>query len=514
MFQELIRSTPFTTEAASACFASSITGESWNGDYTFLSTIRALLGHRLKENEKINLNFRRCSYPKDYISGYSPKDRVQLIISDLAERKNNICIVNICNSDAETNDAWVQDMQENFPKVYGDYTYLEKVTVFFRKICYTACFVNAKTKSTIFLISQMTARRMHYIQSGIPAYLPWYFNPADGITEDERNLLNSFREKSGDLYVQILSRIAEGFDFEVQRIKELLTGFETRYERIRLNQERMELERIRRAITDLNERISASLRQMRDKEIVICGLDDKIKSGSESNDMMDYFIANKHLILRAVNETTMEFVVKASLDFFDEELAAKFLGRDGSYFYEYADRHGIMNKENIRMLMTEIFLNQRLKVNVCAAYNLRLEGNVSALSHYDEYGGECAEYTPNPHIDQYHCLGTHERLINERLMEHDYISAIAQCITSCKSLNLADSAVMSEFMKRICGGRPEVNMRCIVLPMGLVVTPQDAVKWLLKEKEDKEKAERETSEAAAAPEAEAPAEDAVAETAE
>ena len=500
MFQDLIRETPFTTEAANAFFTN-IKGESWNGDCTFISTIRALLGNRFNQEDSISLKFRRSTYDRAPITEYAAKDRVRLVVNDADQYVNTFFVINVCHSSQEVNDAWIDDMRENLPKVLTDFSYLEKVAVFFRKICSTACFVNAKTKTTILFVSQMTARRMHYIQSGIPAYLPWYFDPAQGLTEDERNLLYSFREKSSGLYIQICSKIAEAFDFETARIRRLLGGFENRYERIRLEQAKREVENIRRSIAELNQRISNQLRNMRDEEILICGLDEKIKSGECNNDVMDYFIANKHLVLRSVDDTTMEFVVKAQLDFFDEEQARKYINRDGSYFYDYIRTGSIFTRENIKMLMTEIFLTQRLKVNFCAAYNFQLEGNVTALRGYASYGGECAEYTPNPHIDRYRCLGTYETLINERLTEHDYIGALEQCIASCKSLNLADSAVMGAFVERFCRcDDAGVNMRCVVLPTGLVVTPDEAITWLLKEKKEKEEAKRAATEAAEAAE--------------
>ena len=199
----------------------------------------------------------------------------------------------------------------------------------------------------------------------------------------------------------------------------------------------------------------------------------------------------------------MEFVVKAPLTYFDEEQAKKYLDRRDSYFYSCLDNSRGFTRENIRMLMEEIFIKQRLKVNFCAAYRFQLEGNVEPLRAYDNYGGQCSEYTPNPHIDRYRCIGSYESLINERLAEHDYIGALEQCVASCKSLNLGDSAVMREFVQRFCyNGDVGVNMHCVVLPDNKVVTPKEAIAWLLEEKRAKQ-AEYEAAAAAEATPAEA-----------
>lgn len=513
MFQDLIRETPFMTEAAQSYFTN-IQGDSWNGDFTFLSTMRALLGKRIPEDEPICLTFRRASYGREYLDNYKPRECVGLIANDIASMHNRLYIVNICHSSEDVNNAWVELMREHFTTVFPDFTYLEKVTVFFRKICATACFVNAKTKTSIFFISQLTARRMHYIQRGFPAYLPWYFDPAMGITEDERSLLDSFREKSKNQYMQILTRIASGFDFEAARIRKLLCGFETKFDRVKLQQTKSAIEGVRRNIESLNRQIGDQLRAMRELDITVLGLDAKIKNGESSNDLMDYFLANKRLVLRSVSDTSLEFVVKATLDFFDEEQARKYIERNNSFFYDYIRSADGFTRDNIKMLMTEIFLTQRLKVNLCAAYHFDLHGSVQGLKNYEEYGSECDAYTPNPHIDRYRCLGNYEQLINQCLESYDYIGAVEQCVASCKSLNLSDSAVMGVFVERFCGGDTSVNMRCVVLPDGSVVTPADAIKWLNAEKKAKAEAEkRAAEEAAAASEEETPAEETPAEEA-
>ena len=134
----------------------------------------------------------------------------------------------------------------------------------------------------------------------------------------------------------------------------------------------------------------------------------------------------------------------------------------------------------MRMLMTAIFLDQKLRIRFCAAYKFNMNGSVSAVSRYS-FGAECRDCTPNTHIDRFSCLGNYQRSINELLKHHDYIGAIEQCSASCKSLNFNDSPVMQEFMRRMYGisdYQDTINTRCIELPDGTVVTPVDAINWL------------------------------------
>lgn len=83
---------------------------------------------------------------------------------------------------------------------------------------------------------------------------------------------------------------------------------------------------------------------------------------------------------------------------------------------------------------------------------------------------------PNTHIDRYHCMGNYSRTINELLRKRNYIGALEQCIASCKSLNFGDSAVMGEFMRTMWSNN--TVSRCIELPDGRVVKPNEAIRWL------------------------------------
>ena len=129
--------------------------------------------------------------------------------------------------------------------------------------------------------------------------------------------------------------------------------------------------------------------------------------------------------------------------------------------------------------MKAIFLDQTLKMRFCSSYTFNLRGNVRANQGHDYSAIEFRDCTPNTHIDRYHCMGNYERVINEMLMEHNYIGAIEQCMASTVSLNFSDGCVMEEFMRRMYGiSDYSVNIRCIELPDGKVVEPKEAIEYL------------------------------------
>lgn len=240
-----------------------------------------------------------------------------------------------------------------------------------------------------------------------------------------------------------------------------------------------------REIQRLNDSIGQYLRQQRDYENQLLGLEMKIQQSDGDSEIMEYFLCNDHLVLVDVSDTTMRFVARDRLTYFDEDFARRVIDNDGSYVYR-PDGRGCNNyipAEDMKMLMEEIFLEQRLYVRFCAAYEFQLEGNVRALMGYS-YGSEFREYMPNTHIDRHSCLGSYSKTINECLRRHNYIGAIEQCIASCKSLNFGDGIVMSEFMSAMYGlSGYQANNRCIELPDGRIVTPKEAIEYLKQEKE-------------------------------
>ena len=494
MFSKVINGTPMTTPEANDYFENRIYGSNINRDDTFIATLRALINPRLPENEYLHFSYSRSSYDKSQLEGRSTRDICALVCGDYIGLSNNIHLHNFSNvtDGGESNRAWMDAIENKFETNYPGWHRVEKVTTFYRNVFHALCYINPDLKSTMLLVdlstntTPMDIRRMHYLQCGIFAFLPWYFDPSQGVTEDEKELVNSLREKSEEKYLACLAKMASAYDFQTARIKKMLAGFETSYERRQVERIKQDINNVLRYLRDLDEQYATSLRNKRDYENTLLGLETKIAQGGGESEIMDYFLTNKCLYLVNVDDTKLEFVVKSTLDFFDEDMAERSLNNEHSYFYKYARRDGLLTRENLKMLLAEIFLNQRLKIQFCAAYRLQLEGTGLPIKHFS-YNAGCMEYTPNPHIDQYGCLGDYSRYINSRLQDHDYIGAIEQCIASCKSLNFGDGTVMDCFMARFTGYRDDdVNLKCIVLPDKSVVTPEDAIKWLLEEKKAKE----------------------------
>lgn len=484
MFRDGIYKTPMTTGVANTIFCNVQTLTSipiLEGDVSFISTLRALLYPRMQDDDTLSLYFKQSSISTEYIRRNNARTAIREIYDAECTGRNQI-VVHSFSGSSECNAAWMALMESSLTKEFPEWHRLDKVTGFFKKSFDVLCFINHESKSALIFLENINLRKMHYLQCSVLAFLPWYFDPKAGVSELEMELIESLRSKDSTAYKDCLAKIAEQYNFRSENIRRLLSGFELRYERQECEKIKDLIQSRNGDIETHNRRISDCLKTIRDAEIRLLGLEAKISNSSDESEIMDYFLRNDRLVLESVDDRDIVFTVKSCLEYFDEDMASRAINNDTSYVYRPVNRDysSRINKDDMRKLMTAVFIDQTVRIKVCATYRFSLDGDVSGLSSWN-YGFECREYTPNPHIDEYRCLGNYTISINEFLKQRDYIGAIEQCAASCKSLNFGDSIVMSEFMKRIYGvssHQNRINMKCFELPDGTVVTPKEAINWI------------------------------------
>ena len=482
MFKNVLETTPLTSEAANAYFER-ITGYQIFGDSSFVGTLRALVAPQMAENEAVQLCFEQSNYDERAVRNNSAKAVINAMIGySPAIQRGNTGIIQIhnCNNVNATNNMAVLEMvKANFTENYEGWYNLPKVTEFFRKTFYVLCFINPETKNVMLFTEMLDIRRLHYLQCSIFAFMPWYFDPSAGVTELEMALIQSLREKTPEKYLECMNIIATQYDFRSGKIKKLLAGFETIFERQELGRAQSSLNDVLDAISDLNERFSEYLRKQRDLNAKILGLQMSIERGGGESEIMEYFLCNRKLVLEHCDDRNLTFGCMDYLTYFDEEMAKTMIDNNRSYVYRPNgnDMSRYIPAADMKKLMYALFIDQTLRMKMCAAYQFRIGGNVSAISNHS-YGYEYADCNPNTHIDRYSCMGNHQRVINELLADRNYIGAVEHAISSCKSLNFGDSPVMNEFMTRLYGARDGINLKCIELPDGKVVKPKEAIAWL------------------------------------
>ena len=148
--------------------------------------------------------------------------------------------------------------------------------------------------------------------------------------------------------------------------------------------------------------------------------------------------------------------------------------------YKYAGysdyRDSPISYEQMKKLLTAIFIDQTIKIKICAAYRFDARCTVDGVAGYN-YGNVFKDMMKNPHINHYACLGDYRAMINDSLSRKDYVSAIEQCSASARSLDVTDATVMKSFMLEMYGIN-EAESKFIELPNGTRCTTVEAVKWI------------------------------------
>lgn len=467
-----------------------ITASNWNNDVSFEATLRALLASRIPEGESIYTVCGKTTYSVSNINHADKEVAIRALGGRIVDSMDDggIYIHHFECAKNEDNDVSFAIVNENFTMQYPEFTKLEKVTEFYKSVMDVLCFVNVQHKKTVIYVNRLTVPRYHYLQCGILAYLPWYFDKEKGVTKQEMELIESLRKNKADDYERIIEEIASKYDFRSEAIKRGLRGFETRLDKKKAEDLRGIIEDTVNEINNYSEAIGKLLAKNSERECMLLGLEQKIIDNRENGgEMMDYFLANKRLNLVSVNDDTIRFTVKDYLTYWDRDMAEEIISNRRSYVY-YPGGDDMSNNipaDDMEMLMKSIFVDEKLKIKFCSAYDLQLYGRVRGIGGF-QYDYNCSDAMANPHIDFYECLGNYTQVFAELLKDRDYIGAIEQCIASCKSLNFGDSIVMSRFMEVLYGLQSEKNNRCIELPNGTVVDPKRAIVWLTADKNREE----------------------------
>lgn len=474
MFKAVIEATPFATDAAN-CYFTNITGDAYKGDVSFLSTLRALIAPRIDDADKIHLTFTQSSYTEQVIHSCTARTIVEAITKDAKLREAyGVFGVHSFGCDKEDNLATMQIVNDHFCEYNDGYRRLEKVTAFYKKSFDVSCFVNPDRKSVVLFVSNLDIRKMHYLQLAIIPTLPWYFDPAVGVSDDEMHLIESLKE--GDKYIECLCKLSQQYNFRDAKIRKELLDIETAYARAERDLATAYIAKYDNDIDELNKRIGCLLHQRNEQCIKLLGLNTIIAEQSDESELMNYFLCNKSLILERVENTTICFTVADYLTYFDKEMVETMLTNKDNIIYSASC--GCFAPQQIEHLLRSIFIDETLRIRLCAAFQLCLAVSVEPLDAHDFPSEIANTYMPNPHIDSFRCMGNNVTIINQFLKDCNHIGAIEQCIASCKSLNWGDAVVIEKFICWLRGGDSSRNNRCIELPNGEVVDPQQAVKWL------------------------------------
>lgn len=468
MFTTLIKQTEFSNPEINEIY-SQIQAEPFRGDVTFESSLRALLYKRLSENDRVTLGRRKLS---EVSAGVMDSIIQNIEIGEIA--------ILDCGYNTTLYEVSISLLNER----YTQFKPVNKISAFYSKSFKVSCFINEERHSVVLVVERIDISIWHYLQCSIVAFLPWFFQPDDdkkGVTEDELSLILSLRLKTSTKYLEYINKIAMDSDIlkdvYVKRVKNLLSGFE--HEILSSNKDKLlkEITYNNDEILRYNKTIADVISTNNQLNEQLLGIKMKLNSHEES-EIMEYFLHNENLFLENAADSAIRFIVDGYCEYFDEDMAVSIIDNSTADIYYTADRFGVSIADT-RLLLESIFVKQKIHLKFCAAYFLDIRGGVAGIQDC-AFPSRYNKCMPNPHIDDYGCLGQYNMVINECLAANDYIGAIAQCVASCKSLNFGDVAVMGKFGEKLFADK----CQCLELPDGEMVSALEAIEFLHKLEED------------------------------
>ena len=94
-----------------------------------------------------------------------------------------------------------------------------------------------------------------------------------------------------------------------------------------------------------------------------------------------------------------------------------------------------------------------------------------ALQHYN-FPSESRTCFPNPHIQEYGCIGTYVTRFHEYMQKRDYVGGIDQAVVSARNLNFYDSAAIGALARNLSRS----TVTCIEKSDRTLLTPLEAIK--------------------------------------
>jgi len=469
MFNKSMFGVTLASDAANRLF-SNITATGAQ-DQSFIATLRALLRNRLSQDETLQLTCRELQIPVNDVIATTTSECMSWFVPDsilrLGAFGHSITIVHMMQPDSGAKMLEIVKANAGQGKRYLDnYKRRDDLHVFYARKVKALFYTDDTERNTIIFVERMELKHFHALQMMIPKYLPLLFMAP--LTETDTALLKSCGNKSAVEYETLIEHFAKDLDIRAEIVRIKLAGFETVFERMRVNE-------IKDMISSYQDSYEHHLSQMRDLshklqecKYTLAGLECAIDQQAKDSELMEYFMCNKNLSIIKVIGTAIEFIAHGYADIYDADAFEQYAGNLNGYMYN--NLHSSVTKPQMQKLYRAIFGDCKYKLRICAAYTADMRTGLRGISSY-VFPPESRTYLHNPHIQVHGCIGSYSGRFQEYMQKRDYVGGIDQAVVSARNLNFYDSTVISTFAKELS----RTTISCIEKPDGTLLTPREAI---------------------------------------
>lgn len=230
------------------------------------------------------------------------------------------------------------------------------------------------------------------------------------------------------LFEAVLAKILADDEFKDIIYKDIPKIFTSRVERKRNELER-QIARERRTINEYKEALS--------------------KAYENLNEYSDHYTALLGMNAEEDTDVIIKYLKKCpyikNIATYDDSLVITYLSPI-IYFDEFTAERIMRNHNDRNQKIIQIFLDKKyeLMTQCCIKFNPTNFG----VSVYRDLGTK-EEAFGHPHIDRYHCFGTHDALVAELAEEGDYLVALNTVTAATLNLNFTDAIVINEMLSSL-----------------------------------------------------------------
>lgn len=411
-------------------------------DKTFISNLRYFLCDRIPDGGSVYLCELR-SEPYRSVEE-SAKERFDY---DIKHNENRIMVYQFQNADYR--DAMAKIIEES-----GSFREIKNVEQYYRKSFPARCFVDDESKISVIITRRLNVHYYHMLSQSVPVILPWYFEGYKP-SETDLELLKALQEDTDEHYLRMLGEKASQFDFKGAFTRNALEGYERNFDAKRINSVKRDIENIKNYIKDYEAALADRTRQLRYKEIELFGYENCAQS-IEQNELQKFMMANKDFELLVANESGLMVGVRTYFSIWEEQEYDVISNNEKSALISGFP----CAPKKAKRLLDYIFDKQEVRVRTWGVFRINLDEpqNSGAVQRgysemrdiFDEENK--ATYIPNPHLNEYACMGGYASTLKSQVSKYDIRSALEICRRSTQTLNFKDTAVMRHIGGYFSGG--------------------------------------------------------------
>lgn len=477
-----IQSSALTSEAAQKCFAGRITADRFRGDVAMESAAMALFDKRLADGEKIKIKF-QSFYGNDMVSN------VRNYMDEF--RTSPAGTLMICSVSVQKDEAGKKIAEISGNLDMSGYYPMQDIMKVLKSQDINALFLtdtqpDAKTvlspfdnTKTFVVVENMTMTRWHMLCSLLKRLLGKWFAEKPMTAEEMAGFAKSLQAETPDAFLDAVQKYADSLDLRGMFIREALGDFESRFEKERIKALEKECQDLEHEANRLDQEILSVL--TRKDELLATLFGYQMRETSAEPLTMNYFLANKNLILVNCSANYLDFYDYGWLDQFDPQKAKATFAKDHmSSWLEYNGKYGVPD-DDAKMLYKALFVSEIVKVRLWSHFQLYLRSDSGRDSTLTVVSGTNAHpdirnALPNPHHCYNACPGNNRRLVDECMRRRDIIGALAQCINATKGVNLTEQASYHYLAQDLFN--PEFGKVIYINELNEFMTTKDAIKYL------------------------------------